>query len=70
MKRFFASITLATGLWCSFSGPAAAWTCAAVGVSGRTATGSAILAERAKGIALRRCERRNASGCTILWCHP
>jgi hypothetical protein len=68
MRRFLASIALAAGIFCFLPGQASAWTCAAVGSLGLTATGSAILIERARGIALRRCERRNAGACTIQWC--
>ena len=68
MRRFLASITLAAGICCFLPGQASALTCSAVGPSGRTATGSAVLIERARGIALRRCERRNAGPCTIQWC--
>ena len=68
MRRFVASIALAAGICCFLPGQASAWTCAAVGSLGRAATGSAIFMERARGIALRRCERRNAGPCTIQWC--
>jgi hypothetical protein len=68
MRRFLASITLAAGICCFLPGQASAWTCEAVGSLGRVATGSAILMERARGIALRRCERRNAGPCTIRSC--
>jgi hypothetical protein len=68
MRQLLASIALAAGLCCFLPAQASAWTCTAVGLSGRTATGSAILIERARGIALRRCERRNAGPCMIRWC--
>jgi len=68
MRRLLASITLAAGMLCFLPGQASAWTCLAVGASGRTATGSAILVERARAIALRRCDRRNPGNCTIQWC--
>jgi hypothetical protein len=68
MRRIVASIALAAATCCFFSGQASAWTCMAVGSGGRTATGSAILIERARGIALRRCDRRNIGACTIQWC--
>jgi len=67
MRTLLASMALAAGLFL-IPAQASAWTCGAVGASSRTATGSAILIERARGIALRRCERRNAGGCTIRWC--
>jgi hypothetical protein len=69
MRWFLASMTVAAGLCCFLPGQASAWTCLAAGPSGRTATGSAILEQRARGIATRRCERRNAGGpCNIKWC--
>jgi hypothetical protein len=68
VRAFLASIVLATGVSFCFSSQASAWTCEAIGGLGRSATGSAILIERARGIALRRCERRNAGPCTIQWC--
>ena len=71
MKRYLASMTLAAGICCFLPSQASAWTCVAVGPAGRTATGSAILEERARGIALRRCERRNPGAlCTIQACRP
>ena len=57
MRRIVASIALAAAMGCFSVGPASAWTCMAAGSGGRTATGSAILIERARGIALRRCDR-------------
>jgi hypothetical protein len=68
MRRFLASISLAATVCCFLPGQASAWTCMAVGNLGRSATGSAILVERARGIALRRCERRNGGMCDIQWC--
>jgi hypothetical protein len=68
MRRFLASIALAAAVCCFLPEQASAWTCMAVGSGGRTATGSAILIERATGIALRRCDRRNVGACTIQWC--
>jgi hypothetical protein len=68
MRRIVASIALAAATCCFFPGQASAWTCMAMGSGGRTATGSALFIERARGIALRRCGRRNAEACTIQWC--
>jgi hypothetical protein len=70
MRRILATMTLAAGLCCILAGQASAWTCVASGPSGRSATGSAILEERARGIAMRRCARRNSGPCTIQACRP
>jgi hypothetical protein len=70
MKRFLVCITLASSISIFLPVQASAWTCVAAGALGRSATGSAILVERAQGIALRRCERRNAGPCSIQWCRP
>src|SRR5262249_315829 len=69
MRAFLTSIALAAAIYCCLPSQASAWTCMAAGSSGRTATGSAILVERAGGIALRRCERRNPGApCAVQWC--
>jgi hypothetical protein len=69
MRAFLAAIALAAGI-CCFSGQASAWFCQATGPKGVAASGSALLEERARGIALRRCERRNGGPCTIQFCRP
>jgi len=71
MRRCLASLMLVAGMCCFLPSQASAWTCIAGGSAGRTATGSAILEERARGIALRRCQRRNPGPpCTIQSCRP
>jgi len=70
MRGFLASIALAAAIYSVFPGRASAWFCQATGPKGVAASGSALLEERARGIALRRCERRNGGPCTVQFCRP
>jgi len=70
MRGVLASIALAASICCFLPSQASAWFCQATGAKGVAASGSALLEERARGIALRRCERRNGGPCTVQFCRP
>jgi hypothetical protein len=67
MRLLFA--TIATAAMLAVPTQASAWVCRADGI-GRTADGAGFTAERAKVVALRRCERGSLLHvCTIRWCN-
>ena len=66
MRGMLATLTIVVALLAPSE--ASAWVCRAVGV-GAAGTGYGYSVERAKFVALRRCERRSMPPvCTILWC--
>jgi hypothetical protein len=70
MKAILTMLCVAAALLGLAPSQASAWTCRATGV-GASATGHGHSAERAKFLALRRCERASLMHvCTILWCRP
>jgi len=69
MRRIVTAWAAAAALLVAAS-PASAWVCRADGV-GATAVGRGYSAERAKFVALSRCERSGLLHvCTIRWCRP
>jgi len=70
MRALLASLALAAAIYGCLPGQASAWFCQATGAKGIAASGSALLEERARGIATRRCERRNGGPCTVQFCRP
>ena len=70
MRGIFATAVVAASLLALNPSEASAWACRADGV-GSTGFGRGFSAERAKYIALRRCERGSLMHvCTIAWCRP
>jgi len=66
MRGMLATLTIVVALLAPSE--ASAWVCRAVGV-GAAGTGYGYSVERAKFVALRRCERRSMLHvCTIQWC--
>jgi hypothetical protein len=70
MKAIFATAAVVVSLLALSPSEASAWACRADGV-GSTGFGRGFSVERAKFVALRRCERGSfLHVCTITWCRP
>jgi hypothetical protein len=70
MKGFFATAVVAASLLALAPTQASAWACRADGW-GSWGWARSFSIERAKFVALRRCERGSALHvCTISWCRP